>query len=459
MKQENKLNKALKDALHGQAEPLQEAQWERLSAALGEEKPKRKFFPWFIMFSAIVVVSMAAGYWLGRSADQKEEIAVQANTQNTEKRNESAKPTDIENTKGGENNSTSGISGNNSGSVNAPANNNNDANTRNADNTAQSSGNDEGGERGYARDRSGSLAGSGLKDTSRKTNPGNGETGSGNENELSFKLPPMQLKYIRVPRIHDSLPLRIVMNERIKRPEIHKNADQGTVKSRRAFSFSSGYSPVSFKISAVRNDEKLHKDSRTIFEQSNRNSRSWFANAGFEWKPFRNRNFIFATGLQFRQIVQDVNFRYDLTEIPLRDSTDAILGYIPGGIPITFEYTSKNYLSFLNIPLKAGFAFPIGKKNELQLTGGLNIAAIVGANGKTFSISEYEFKSLRESYKKPVSVGVIGGLGFSRNIYKAWWLGAEAQWQQNTLNYDAHYGIIRSRINVSSYNLQFRYKF
>lgn len=79
MKQNNRLNKALHEALRDHPEPLHEAQWERLRADLDRDK-KRKF-PWFFLLTGAVLLASISTYILiNTSSVPDHQLSVQSNT-------------------------------------------------------------------------------------------------------------------------------------------------------------------------------------------------------------------------------------------------------------------------------------------------------------------------------------------------------------------------------------------
>ncbi len=492
MKENNKLNKALKDALQGQPEPLHEAQWERLSAALGGKKSKMRFFPWFMIVAIVALGSLALGYWLGQDSSQNKVIVSQeVNSDQPDLTGSSRShaendinPKEQESAQDDQsklNSSQSPVQGSiaeseegEEHSEKTEDNNQQDQAGKDKQNPtfAGSSGSPNGKPSKHAGTGVDLGSSSGKHTTPDKVTPQDtNKLKKWNEHkyfsdvsELEFKLPPLQLMKLPVKKIKDTLPLLVDVQKNALKPQVPKKPGSPTIEqSRFALSLSSGLSNVAYKVARMENSEKLHKDAKSVIEQFNSGSRSYFGNLGFEWMISKQVPLVFSTGFQYRQISQDVNFNYDWKERPFREKDGTILFYVSDSVSLfpTFKYVGRNSMDFISLPLKVGYRFPIGKKNEFQLTGGLNLSMVTKAKGSFFSINEGqpEFKPLAESYKKTINVGLIGGFMYSRNIYKPWWLGVEALWQQNSLNYDAKYGMIKSRINVSNYNINLKYKF
>jgi hypothetical protein len=143
----------------------------------------------------------------------------------------------------------------------------------------------------------------------------------------------------------------------------------------------------------------------------------------------------------------------------LRDQ-DKIVGYIPLPDDQIKELNSNttNTTTYINVPLRFNYTLPINIKNEVLLTGGANFSTIVSAKGKTIDVNDGEVKSLEKSRYNKLSTGFLGGVQYSHNLKNAWWLGTEAQWLSNKMNFVTGSGRINSKFQGYRVNLIIKYK-
>jgi hypothetical protein len=502
MRESNKLNTALKTALQGHEESLREAQWLRLRAEMGVQKSKKRFLPWFMLFCVVALSGLGVGYWIGHNANENqvsvenqanksmEGMAASGRNKNTESEINQNKEGSNKNDQPGSEKGLAqqGNTGNNSPADGPESKTETNKSGKQSNDHAghdQSSGHQDGNKDFVAKDDRDAVKGDVQKDPDKKNSGRNildadeeeieTEEDAGAENEmaseLQFNLPLRPLRKMKAMKVSDSLP-KVAEVEKIKKVKV---PGPGMDRARFAVSFSTGLSPLNFKVRSIENSEKVHHDSRQVFEQGNENSKSYFGNLGFDWYITKNIPLSFNTGLQYRNIVQEVNQSYTLRDIPFRDNLGNILAYIPDTIQLKdtagnvtvitdpdalkIQNAGTNRMTFISIPIKMGYMWPLGSKSELQVNAGLNLSWMAGAKGSIIAINEQRTKPLRESYRKGLNLGLAGGLQFNTHLYKSWWIGLEAQWQQNAFNYNDRYGVIRSKINITNYNLVLKYKF
>ncbi len=241
-----------------------------------------------------------------------------------------------------------------------------------------------------------------------------------------------------------------------------KNNGATSQISRFAVGFSTGFGSAVFKVKGFTNASTIHKDAEYLFNQSNANSKANHVNFNFEWFPFQKFGLGFSSGFQYRSISQTINMNYKFNEVPFRDTNSNIVGYVfipDSSKPMVYHLQSVNKLNYINIPLRLMMTIPINPKNEFLVSAGLNLSFMAKAKGQDFSVNTTEFRSLKSFYQNKVNLGWTIGMQYSYNIYQKWWLGAEAQYQQNQYKYFVDYGVIKSKIKITNYNICVRYKF
>ena len=72
MNNKDNLQNAFEKAFEEHQAPLNQAQWDRLDAALLRKKNKRRFLPWIFTLIAVTIFSVGFGYWLGNKSVKNE---------------------------------------------------------------------------------------------------------------------------------------------------------------------------------------------------------------------------------------------------------------------------------------------------------------------------------------------------------------------------------------------------
>ena len=186
-----------------------------------------------------------------------------------------------------------------------------------------------------------------------------------------------------------------------------------------------------------------------------------FFNLFFDFKLIKNINLSINSGVQYRELRTQENVNYELKEIVFRNVDGSIETYLTDTSknPLTFTNTSIKSAKYISIPLAAYYTIPFLGKNELQLNGGIIANKLINASGTTFSINEGTNVNYKDKLSKKLTFGYIAGINYYRNIYRPIWLGIGYQIQQNQLQLSTEYGYIRSRINITNYTFNIKYKF
>lgn len=481
MKSSNKLNKALKDALDNNPMPLHESQWERLQKDLGKDERKPKFLYWFLIVIPMIMV-LGFGYYLGReskSDSTKSELAIvnttvgnatksnsnenDLNTPNQANTIVEQNPNSSNTSKNNSTNTTQNISANNNSNT-AESNTNNTSSNQNNSNTFSES------PESNSNENQVNTQNSSNENLNSSTDIiANGE----NEVNIQDMESPIQVySMMNYPKKKefkwnnkDDDPIKfsfVDYKESFKKSSKDKKITDDPERTFFALGFASGFSLVSTEVSGISNSEKLHKDTRSLFEQSTENQHSYYLNVNFEWLPFKNFNFGLNTGIQYIEVSNDMDIKYKLNQIPFRMPNGDISFYIPisdSMNPPTIQVKNRATYRFVNVPLKIGYTFPLGSKQEIGLSGGINMSFLAGTKGNTFSLNEASVQPIKEIITNVFNVGYMGSVMYSRQVYKQWWIGAEYQFQRNNLKYDMDYGILSSKLKVNAINLNFRFKF
>ncbi len=506
MNKDSNLRKSLKKAFEEHNEPLREAQWDRLSAALDKEKPeRRRFLPWFFSSLGVILIALVFGYWFGKNntALVKENLGsskMSVNSQ-TDIADTTAKPSlnapiqnpvqdsILKNTVVSKNGNQT-LAQANKGPK--PLANKRPNSLSNGNTTSYELGNgpipiviikydvpesvnnknqplpiitfnDNGtdNEQKNAEHQGKSKDTNTQQQSEIKTSKTASNKMAKNSNDSSVYIKTGQDLSVNSGVGNNSV--AVTNKDSLNKNSKGKNNDnEVTQRKKFAIGFSSGISPVNVKVAGIENSNKVHKDARTLFDQANSNSGSFYANLNFDWYLLKNFSLSFNTGIQFRQIQQQVNIDYKFNEIPFTGVDNSITGYLhvdDSANPVIYHIHGLNTLNYVNIPLKFGYTIPINKKSEIILTSGLNLSIMTKAKGEGFSFKDAEFRPLSTFYENKINAGLIGGLQYGRLIRGPWWFGLEAQWQQNRYNYNAGYGVIKSKINIANYNICLRYKF
>lgn len=471
MKSNNKLNTALKDALYEHHEPLHDGQWERLRAEL-EEKKKRRFLPWFFVGAGLLLLSAVFSYYL--ISKPSAQTAISDTTTQT----------------------------NSHASVPSQATPQVDSNAESLAKTEPSIDNDFNtvkGAKGSESYKSQAPSGSKIiKNGSSKSSAGMDLPESTEPNKWGSVIPPIQLsdindglkKAIEMPQMgkwENENPIENQSTQEGKtednKPETVKpdnstasqtnkdttvkktNKDDDSTKKTEKVRFiiggSAGIAGVRSEIKGLSNEERLHKDSKNVFKMSNENQSAMFVNLNFEFKLSQRVGLRFNTGLHYKRINNQVNFTYKLREIPIRLPDNTILSYITvsdTSNPLIINVRESQTYSFLSLPLLVNYSLPINKNSELLMGAGVNLSALVGSTGSSFSLNELSYKQAGDMIQNPLSFGLNASLGYSRRLYGKWWLSAEAGLQTMNLRYDLGSGELRSRMISQSLALNLRYK-
>lgn len=231
-------------------------------------------------------------------------------------------------------------------------------------------------------------------------------------------------------------------------------------KPKYVFSISTGYSNMNVKVTSVDELSKVHKDTRKVFEMSNKNTQTLFVNLGFDCNIFKGFNIGLNTGLQYLHIKQPVNVSYRMLEIPFYDINRNIIGYIPkdSATAEVLSTNTNNTISYIKIPLRFNYTIPFNSKSEMLITAGTNISTVLKAKGSVISINDGLVKPLSRSMFGKLNFGLLGGLQYCRQIKNQWWMGFENQWQLNPEKYINGNEKIRNRLSGYNINLILKYK-
>lgn len=473
MKSGNKLNKALKDALDGNPAPLNESQWARIESELSGKR--RKPFVFWLLLLIPMLTALGIAYYSGLNKGRQEITSVTVNS-NSVGTDQESKISD------------NAISQNNAGNQEAePDKSTNKSNP--AIQEADKSEKDNVASQHSNNNKYQETVGGGnqlLSGEPDKT-PGGRNTDSGIKTGTApAHRPVVDDPMAGSPDLYPGV-YSVIANPAIKAiavvPEVQNEVESDTKESsdslrkrltgkededikpkrkRFAIGFASGLSFVSTDIAAVTNEKKLHKDTRSLFEQSTRNQHSSFANVIFEWMPFKALTLGIHSGIQYRSVSNRMDIDYKLNQIPMRDMEGNISFYIPihdTMNPPTISVRNTTAFRFVNIPLCLNYGFMAGKRDEIKVMAGLNFSLLAGSSGNTFSLNEAGVRPVGEMISNIFDMGYTGGLMYSRNVYGNFWLGTEMQMQNNRLDYDMDYGILKSRIRSYNLNLNLRYKF
>jgi hypothetical protein len=101
---------------------------------------------------------------------------------------------------------------------------------------------------------------------------------------------------------------------------------------------------------------------------------------------------------------------------------------------------------------------PINTRNEILISGGANLSAIVSAKGQNLAINENSVQKLSKKNYGTFQAGMLAGLQLSHNLKNNWWLGLDGMWQTNTLKFNTGLGAVKSNLSSYNINLVLRYK-
>ncbi len=465
MRQDNKLNKALKNAFEGHMEPLRDEQWSRLTVELGGKKTKKRVLPWFFLSVVLAISCLGIGYWIGKGWHGQ--TGHQPATEVYRGPETGGSPGTEDAYAAGKNGAESSEGRHNSSGGNGPQMHDQASSTQ-----AGHSANDRNKRPGQNRWNASRSETDATEDgeeygTGRHTGTdpdheveGIYELPEGFEPELTLMHMPIR-KFNAGAIKEDDIQAGLTGKLREERKKdwpklgpVHYN--------RLAIGFSTGISPVKFSIAEIEHPEKVHKDLPQLFETATGRSSSFFGNLNIDIGISENFPLSISTGLQYRRISQEVDMDYTRKEIPWREPDGRIIGYFRDTTgKVKIQHSGTNYLNFVHMPLKLAYTLTPGlrKKNEFQISGGLNFSFLAASRGKTFDLTEYKTVSLKDNIRSALNSGWSAGLRYNRHVYRSWWLGLEAQRQQNILKYDVGYGLLKSKVTISNYNLHLQYKF
>lgn len=248
--------------------------------------------------------------------------------------------------------------------------------------------------------------------------------------------------------------------------KVEKEIETKTQKvSKFSFSLSGGLSKMNVKVTGIESPEKLHKDTRNLFEQSNQTLKSEFVSLGFDINAFPKMRLGFSTGLQFLRVANPVQIDYRLTEVPLWDSRHtSIQGYVTKSPQdaLYFYANSTHYKTYIILPLRLNYSMPLNSKNEIGLSAGVNICGLASAKGKTLILnggdnSDPGIVDLNRKMYRKFDAGFNAGIQYSHQVKNAWWAGIESIWQSNASKYNTGDGALRNKLQ--GYNLNFLLKY
>ncbi len=443
MNSKSNLQNALKNAFENHEVPLRESQWHRLEGVLVNTKPKWRIFPFFVAFLLVGITSIATYFLTLKFSIAPISVA-----------NETSIPLEDPT-----NNEASIPKRSIQPFVNAKIANSNLRNTQYKTNqySIQKQLLLKQGDYNTKQkvipnaskpsdpvlllaDNSKSTDNTLKEDSEISTNSENTNLIENNDSE------PVEESLDSVKPVNDP-------REKEKEPKQNK-------PSRMVVSVSAGYSKMNTKIIDIENESMLHKDTRSLFEQSNKDSKSFFFNLGMDYSLLPGLNLGLNTGIQYLRINTPVNVNYRITEVPFYNIDGTILGYYNADSAnvIELKTASENISNFINIPLRLNYAIPLNFKNEILLTAGANFMAIVGATGKDVALNESQIKPLSKKTYSQFSAGFLGGVQYSHQLKDPWWLGVETQWSSNKLSFKTGPGSINTHLNGYRLNLILKYK-
>lgn len=475
MNNKDNLQKAFEKAFEEHQEPLHQAQWDRLDAALDRKKSKFRFLPWLFSIIAVAVLAVSLGYWLGNANNDKD-IAINK-THETRVAQKSQLATSDIITK--EQNNSSTDNKKLTTDINSEINQNKTITHNQTQLPTQTRFND--------------LKPRATKYTKNKTvniDNSNGNQFAGNSSDDYNQKDKLETSEINeqstaensLPKINNNTKDKKESNE-VDAKTINSDSALSAVETKDttinnktkeqnppppphknswfALGLSSGISNAIYKNTEFTNPENMHKDTRQLYDDNTKETSSLFFNLFFDFKLIKNINLSINSGIQYRELKTEENVNYRLTEIAFRDTNGSINFYITDTSknPLPFNNTSIKSAKYISIPLTANYTFPFLGKNELQLNGGIIANKLINASGTTFSINEGTNVNYKDKLSKKLTFGYIAGINYYRNIYKPIWLGIGYQVQQNQLQLSTEYGYIRSRINITNYTFNIKYKF
>lgn len=466
MKSKNNLNRALRDALYEHQVPLNDSQWERINKEL-MPKPKRRFLPWFFIFTAVIAGSSIVAYLNYNNDD------VISNSRATE--SHSAAPVNsntIEANKSNSNSSSPKI--------------NNEVNEANTNNGHPTLGNIDPSSiaslkpnaHPSAHERRAKLGESNKPIVTKSDNIRSGiykvdaEDGnlykeenpvrSMNEEDYRRFLRMSSIQPLRSPFIYTiGSPIFMYLTDGLKleprRPK--KNNNNNVNSGRWTFGFHSGFNMIKTTANAITNPEKLHMDSKAIFDLANKSQVGYNIQLSAEYQPIKTLALTVSGGLQYKKVYNNVNFEYRFTSYADRDSLDNITNYrVDSASAPIFRIRESQSYTFMILPIKVNYHYRIGSKHELSIGGGMVFGSIIGSSGRSFMVNDIKMSTVGATLNRKHGMGYIGSLGYTYNIGGKWWLGFETQIQTLNMQYNLHYGLLNARMRNSGFGVNIKYR-
>jgi hypothetical protein len=441
MNNKDNLQNAFKKAFEDHQEPLFQAQWDRLESSLANKKPKRRFFPWFIITILVSIASIGAGYWYA--------ISQKNNKNNNELISQNSTL---------ENNSTNSIDLNKNNSNNLNNHNLNNEQKLNID--SQSKKNvKKSFQKSFEAKKDDKLKNH-KKSKKEDPIPSNSETPS-NINNPEPNLPIVDNDYYQLQLIglkKTKVNLKFEEFETLKTNPIVKNCFK---TEKFAIGFSTGYSRAFYSNISFSNPNKTHVDAKSVFKEKNKNTSSIFAQLFADFSLSKRIKLSLNSGVQYWEIISKENIKYYHTNIPFRNIDGSIIGYInkQKDSSQVFENNSINKTNIISIPFGLSYFKPINCKSELQIKGGIIFNQSISAKGVTFAIDNTENVNFSETINKKMTLGFLTGMTYYRNINKNIWLGIGLQYQQNKMSFKELYNDVNSKLNTISISFNIKRKF
>lgn len=444
MNAKNNLHNALNKAFENHTEPLNEAQWDRLEGAILKRK-KRRFFPFFLFF---MVICLTAGttYFLTLNYGLKNNPGI---SYSSEQKNNPTVNSDLT------------ISEN----INSQ---NQTFLEKNNFNATYSK---ENGSYKKTKVFLTTKTEKEIPETDEKFNetdvsPNSSIPSEENNSEVPVKENTFEEPVASVTKIKDLKLEDLKSNDTvyISQKDDEEKYDVTPVASKFAFTLAGGYSKMNVKVTGIENSEKLHKDTRKIFEESNKNLTTNFINLGFDWNILPQYKIGISTGIQYLRVASIVNIDYTMTEVPFWDYRHTqIIGYSPKTPGLEFKANNTNYTTYITVPVKLNFTVPINKKNEFVISPGINLTGLVSTKGKSVTINkelnnEPGVKPLSTNMYRRLNTGFAGGFQYNTRFKDNWWIGLENILQNSPMKYKTGYGSINNKMQGYMVNLIIKYK-
>jgi len=445
MNSKSNLQNALKNAFKNHEVPLRESQWHRLEGVLVNTKPKWRIFPFFITLFLVGITSITTYYLTVKYSLTPNPVSIETSTQS---RDQPLNKTATSN-------------------QTIPSNQNSAQLNSFRPKQFKSKSTFVYQKLKFNSKRHSIATGSEIyKNTADNSTPTLiTENTKSNENlEYSETEPVIKENNSSKNDIFEEEVLAFDKDDEVlKSPKDPREKEKESLlikPSRMVLSVSAGYSKMKAKIIDIENESKLHKDTRSLFEQSNPNSKTFFFNLGMDYSLMPGLNIGLNTGVQYLRMSTPVKINYKITEVPFYNIDGTIIGYYKADSANAIELsTSTNNISnFVNIPFRLNYTIPINFKNEILLTAGANFMAILAATGKDVALNESQVKPLSKKSYSQFSAGFLGGIQYSHQLKDPWWLGFETQWSSNKLNFKTGPGSVNTQLNGYRLNLILKYK-